>query len=271
MDVHVTRAAELTVDRRDMKRRRRLILKFQMLDESMVTRENFRHCIREIRGIRRRDVTFHNRHAAVRAGHDQIARRHRRPGLMGRADVNKLDRRPEIRALRHLHKCAVEKKAWFKAVNALSDEGVQRPRYFSASAGSEAKAAARLPTFIHRREIFRRSKVSANNGRSRIRAACTASCRKGEFFQRPGFRAIDRGCLKHRVKRQLRERRDVREAPVFMVQRQEAQLRRTRRDRPLRNGSKSDVFATDSKWRNFSRKRFGHGQVARVFFAAFVS
>ena len=83
MDVDVARAAEFAVDRGDMKRRRRLILKFQMLDERLVAGEDFRDRVGEIRRIRRGDVAFHNGHAAVGPGHNQVARRHGGTGFTG--------------------------------------------------------------------------------------------------------------------------------------------------------------------------------------------
>ena len=47
---------------------------------------------------------------------------------------------------------------------------------------------------------------------------------EGEFIQRLGFCAVDRRRIKYRRKRQLRERRDIGETPVFVLKRREAEF-----------------------------------------------
>ncbi len=77
MDVHVAGAAELAGDGRQMKRVRRLILEFHVLQRRVVAGDNFRDGIGEISGLVRGQIAFDDRRLAAGPGNDQVARLNR--------------------------------------------------------------------------------------------------------------------------------------------------------------------------------------------------
>ncbi len=219
MDGHVARTAKFARNRRDVKRVCGLVLKFDVFDFGVVARENFRHGIREIRGVAGADVAFHDRQLAVRLGDDEVARQNRFAALLRRRNVNELHQFSHFDAGRDKNKRAVGKERLVQR----GERVVRRVRVFAEmffdEPGILRQRGGQVFNFHaagHRLDAgkFRREKPVHEHH------AMPGQPGENGFLESRAFSAISRDFARE-VKRQFRNRRDIREAPVLVVQRRE--------------------------------------------------
>ena len=226
VDGHIARAAEFAGNRGDVKRLRRFVLQFDVLDARMVARENFRHRVCEIRDVAGAEVAFHDRQLAVRLGDDEVARQDGFAVLLRGRNVNQLHRLGDFHARRHEDKRAVGEKRLIQRGKSV----VRRVRVFAEVLFDERGIfCQRGGKVFNPHAAGHRLDAGKFRGEKPVHEHEPVAGQFGEggFVQQFRFRAVDHGFARER-ERQLRDGRDVGEPPVLVAQFWKAEIGKTR-------------------------------------------